>query len=100
MFRRKMFETHKQIDVEIMEIMEKNNKFKDELNKAIKNCINHYQQIVSYCQIMEKFFSPVMFPGILFGLFYLIFTTFCVVIVMYPRKSLSKRFTLIVSDGR
>lgn len=55
--------------------------FQDALHEEITNCIIQHQKIVAYCKQVEMFFSPVLFPGILFGMFYLIFTTFCVVIV-------------------
>lgn len=91
---------------EIEQIM-KTKLFQTELHKSLSNCVEQYHQIINYCQMTEKFFSPVLFPGIMFLSFYLIFSAFCAIIVSLfftlhyeVTKKHRKVFSFKFSDGR
>lgn len=56
---------------EILKII-RSEDFKPYLEKELVRCIIQHKKLLRYCEMMKQFFGPILFPSVIFILFYVI----------------------------
>lgn len=71
-------EKKKEIEDELLAIID-TKKYQKVLLNVLNECIEQHQTLISYCDSIESFFSPIILPSLSFAMFYVIFMLFTVV---------------------
>lgn len=83
------------MDQEILDVM-CTKKFASDLNKTMNKFVQHYQFLMTLCKESKDFFSPILLPMVMFGIFYGIFITYIIITVRekYYNESIEGKLIL------